>query len=236
MRILLRAFALAAMLCAPSAHAAETTEYTITIQEVLLKKTTGEWVSVIRPDKQIDLVNVEPSLSFFNNEGRVPEGRYTNFKVLLSETFRVAGQDKSNRTKAGGSATLKGTPERSTDLATGEITAFDEKTPTLTTEGDPGPVHLHYDFGSGDTDEIMTITAKRDFPQPLDVKKGSFIKIWFDVSVEGAVRYAWPGSFGPGVPAGDVMTALPPERIEELVISVDERDEKLSPEAIVLEF
>ena len=61
-------------------------EYLVTIKSVELKNTASKWVTVIRPDKQADLANQEARITFFNNSGRVPPGRYINFKILLSNT------------------------------------------------------------------------------------------------------------------------------------------------------
>ena len=59
-------------------------ECVITIKSVQLQKDSGEWVTVIEPDHQVDLANQEPTVSFFNNGRRVPEGHYGNFKIFFS--------------------------------------------------------------------------------------------------------------------------------------------------------
>ena len=56
----------------------------ITIKSVQLQKDSGEWITVIEPDHQVDLANQEPKISFFNDARRVPEGRYSNFKILFN--------------------------------------------------------------------------------------------------------------------------------------------------------
>lgn len=55
--------------------------YVITIQNVELKGASGRWISVIHPDKQVDLLSTEAAVSFFNNTGRVPAGAYEDFRV-----------------------------------------------------------------------------------------------------------------------------------------------------------
>ena len=73
----------------------------VTIKSVELKNAAAQWVTVIRPDKQVDLMNQEAKITFFNNSGRVPPGRYLNFKIRLSdaaweergETGVMAGAD-----------------------------------------------------------------------------------------------------------------------------------------------
>ena len=70
-------FLAAALLCTP----AETAEpLFITIDRVALKSISGEWVTVIRPDKRLDLTQEEPVVRFFNN-GRIPAGEYSNVRV-----------------------------------------------------------------------------------------------------------------------------------------------------------
>ncbi len=54
----------------------------VTIQSVHLKNSEGQWIKIIEPDRQIDVVKEEPGLSFFNN-GRVPDGEYVNFKLTV---------------------------------------------------------------------------------------------------------------------------------------------------------
>lgn len=56
----------------------------VTIQKVDLKNEFGEWVTVMEPDKKVDLAQDEPSVSFFNN-GRVPPGKYVNVRVRLDQ-------------------------------------------------------------------------------------------------------------------------------------------------------
>lgn len=55
--------------------------YVITIENVELKNPSGKWVSVIRPDKQVDLMTTEAAVSFFNTAGRVPAASYDDFRI-----------------------------------------------------------------------------------------------------------------------------------------------------------
>ncbi len=55
----------------------------ITIKSVQLKKDTGEWITVIEPDHQVDLVSQEATVSFFNNGRRVPPTNYGNFRIIF---------------------------------------------------------------------------------------------------------------------------------------------------------
>lgn len=213
-------------------HAGETAKYVITIQSVELKTTGGEWKTLIRPDKQVDLVQAEPTIALFNN-GQIPPGGYVNFRITLSETIIFAGRDKSYGTRQGGSLTLKGSASKASELP-GRILDISETAPTIA-EDAMGDVTQHLDFDGGDEDHVMTMFGKRELTTPLLVKKGSFVKIWFDIHLDEAVQYAWPRMFG-SQPDHDMMYVLPPKEVAEFIIEVDERKETLSPEAVVLEF
>ena len=56
----------------------------ITIEKVELKNSSGEWVTVIRPDKRVDLAQEEPAVRFFNN-GRILPDDYVNVRVTLND-------------------------------------------------------------------------------------------------------------------------------------------------------
>lgn len=60
----------------------------VTIENIQLKTSEGRWLTVIDPDHPVDIVKEEPGLSFFNN-GRVPAGRYSNFKLTLSDDVKA---------------------------------------------------------------------------------------------------------------------------------------------------
>lgn len=64
--------------------ASEPAKHRITIQSVQLKNLEGQWVTIIEPDKVVDLETTEPGVSFFNN-GRVPAGDYVNFRLVFQE-------------------------------------------------------------------------------------------------------------------------------------------------------
>lgn len=73
-----------------SARASE--PFFVTIQKVELKDEAGRWMTVIEPDKKVDLAQSEPSVSFFNN-GRVVPGRYVNVRVQLDRGVLVRSED-----------------------------------------------------------------------------------------------------------------------------------------------
>jgi hypothetical protein len=121
------------------AHAAE--PYFITIQKLELRQRNGEWVTIVKPDHQVDLMSSDAAVSFFNNGGRVPEGDYDNFKLTFA------------------------------DHAT-----------------------------------EREITRKLNYDQPLPVRNGSFIRVWFVLDFERDAN----------------QTAIRPSGIHELRLTVDD--------------
>lgn len=72
-------------LISPPIEAQETAlAYVITIENVELKATSGAWVSVVRPDKQVDIANEVAEVSFINHD-RVPSAEYVNFRITFLE-------------------------------------------------------------------------------------------------------------------------------------------------------
>lgn len=67
--------------------------YTITIHAVRIMNTAGVWMTVIEPDKVVDLYQALPSISFFNN-GRVPPGAYSNFDISYTDSKKSEGRIK----------------------------------------------------------------------------------------------------------------------------------------------
>lgn len=70
------------IICAKPVFSAE--PYFITIQQLELKKDSGEWLSILEPDHRVDLRSTEASVSFFNN-GRVPAERFKNFRIRFED-------------------------------------------------------------------------------------------------------------------------------------------------------
>ncbi len=93
--IILFQFILPFFLAAPSSAGDAPAQSIITIKSVQLKSDQGNWLTVIEPDRQVDLLNEEAGLSFFNN-GRVPPGSYINFKIV----YFTDSQDKTTEVSA----------------------------------------------------------------------------------------------------------------------------------------
>jgi hypothetical protein len=88
---MMKTFALwAAFLFSAAASTAEPAPFYVTIDAVALKSASGGWVTVIRPDKKVDLLVTEPTIGFFNNLNRVPPGEYVNVMLTVSEDSPAA--------------------------------------------------------------------------------------------------------------------------------------------------
>ena len=69
----------------PSGSVAHTAEpYFITLQKLELRTRDAQWVTIVEPDHQVDLMSADASVTFFNN-GRVPEGDYDNFRLTFQD-------------------------------------------------------------------------------------------------------------------------------------------------------
>ncbi len=155
-----------------SAFAAESlSKYVITLENVELKNSSGRWVSVIRPDLQVDLVTTKPSISFFNNGGRVPTGDYVNFRIELLDSVKSASID--------GTETV-----------------------------------LHLAPGKTSNGRVW-VAGNEELQNSLLVKKGSFIRVWFDLEI----------------PSGSAAA-----RVCEASVTVDEQIASFPAEAVALSF
>ena len=143
----------------------------ITLENVELKNSSGRWVSVIRPDLQVDLVTTKPSVSFFNNGGRIPPGEYMNFRIELLE--------KVKSSSTGGVETI---------------------------------LHLNPEK---DADPKVWVLGNQGLQSPLLVKKGSFIRVWFDLEIPSDSAAA---------------------RVREASVTVDEQTASFSKEEVALSF
>jgi hypothetical protein len=124
-------------------------KYIITIKSLELKSELGQWRTIVEPDHEVDLLSTEARISFFNH-GRVPQGKYSNFKILLLD----------------------------------------------------------------DSGRALQIFGKKDFSDPLEVKKNSFIGARFVLDLQGS---------------------LPPKKVEELHVTVDDQNVTLGGDDLVIQ-
>jgi len=94
MTVFFLAFLTSGLVFSGVAFADSPSECIITIKSVELKKSSGEWLTVIEPDHRVDLVSQEPVVSFFNNGRRVPPANYKNFKITLLRTIKGKDLDQ----------------------------------------------------------------------------------------------------------------------------------------------
>ena len=209
-------------------------KFIVTLKSLMLKNNTGQWITVAEPDKQVDLFSNQLQVSLFN-QGRIPDGNYINFKLIISETIKISESDNfGNKTKAGGVEIISGTAETNFDLP-GEITSFVEKSPTWNEE-EEGEITATIDFDNHDEDDIIELTKKRDFAQAFEIKKGTFINVVLAMNLMGTCYMVEPGALKPGVPEKKVMMVFPPRFVNEVRFTVDDRTELLEADDVLMKF
>lgn len=231
------------LLFCSSAHADSFTSpdtCVVTIKSVFLKNLQGDWIKIIEPDKQVDLVSHEAFLSFFNRDGRIPEGKYVNIKIVLSEWVRVSGRiDQAsdvNFTKKDGVIHIVGTASQSSALP-GQIKRIVEKSPTWTGRAEEmGEILVHLDLDNGDEDETIEVTASSDFEKPLTIRKGVYIAVWMRLDLSASLRYAWQDDYAPGVPGKSVLYFMPQKNPELVRIHVAQDSIELDHQHVKLSF
>ncbi len=221
--------------CAP-VHAAEPLEYTVTLKKFELKNNTGQWITVIEPDRPVDLAQEEAKVSLFNTSGRVPDGNYINFRITLSESVRVQGRQGIYVTKEGGSVELGGSAVTPDDLPD-KIDELKEVAPSLALEGSPGALKVRFLLNpEAGRDDAITLSRKNDLPEPFEVRKGSFIYAIAVADLDGAVHYAQKHHFGRSVPDRHAMFAWPIRRVHEIKLTVDNRSAVLAPDDVQITY
>ena len=209
-------------------------KFIVTIQSLMLKNQTGEWITIVRPDKEVDLFSDQAKVTLFNS-GKIPDGEYLNFKLAISETVRVSEADHfGNRTREGGRVIIGGTARNNFELP-GEITSFIEKSPTWT-DKEEGEIKATINFDNEDEDDIIEITGVRDFAEPFVIKKGSFINVVVSMNLLGTCYQINPSAFKRGMPKKKAMLVFPPRYVNEVRFTVDNRTELLQPDEVLIKF
>ena len=200
----------------------------------MLKNNAGEWITVVEPDKQVDLFSDQGKVTFFN-QGRIPEGDYLNFKLVISETVKVREADRfGNKTKSGGVEIIGGTAKDNFELP-GEITSFIEKSPTWN-DKEEGEITATINFNNEDEDDIIGITKRNDFVKPFAITKGTFINVVLSMNLLGTCYPVDPGAFKRGMPEKKAMLVFPPRSVNEVRFTVDQRTELLQAEDVLIKF
>lgn len=219
--------------CASSFAVGDATKCEVTVQAIFLKNISGDWIKIKDSSRQANLMVEEPLLSFINYD-RVPPGKYVNFKVILSETFKISGKDGDNFTKAGGEITVGGTAIKASALP-GTITALKVTSPVWNTEKE-GEITEHLNLDFEDQNDTIEIYPRRNFQKPLLIKKGSAVHIWMTISLTRTIYFAFPNMIKRGVPKENVMYFLPPEGVDDVSMSVDAASRFASEDEVEIDF
>ena len=203
------------------------------LKKILLKNIGGEWVAIFEENQPLNLFSHEPLVEI-KNDGKIPSGKYTNVKIVISETFTVSGSDSGNFTKEGGEAVLSGSAPRASKLP-GEFIAFEERSPTWSQDSE-GRMKIHLDLDYRDRDDVIEIYAQREIQDPLIVKEKSTLRVWCSMRLIDTLHFALPNTLGLNIPAGKAMYFLPPKTPGDISIRVDGVTQSFSGDNLVMEF
>ena len=206
-----------------SFSAGDPSECVITIKSVQLEKDSGEWITVVEPDRQVDLISQEATISFFNNGRRVPSGHYKNFKIMISKIVKVKGADGNNKTRAGGFSVIHSAAVDASELQ-GKPLSVKESSPTWTDDSaDQGRVTFELDLNKEKRNEDIQIVGREDFAQPLSVTEHSFINVWFELNLSGTLHYSGSETWGSENVPVKAMVFLPPKQVDQVTVVVDDQ-------------
>jgi hypothetical protein len=209
------------------------THCVVTVKEVKLKNTDNDWITVPIPETKLDFANPEQTLTF-KNDGRVPEGKYKNFKFVISETFQVSGHDGNNFTAEGGDITIGGTAHRTSELP-GDITSIVETKKSWNTAKE-GLMTVKVNMDFEDRDDVMEIYGVRDIELPFRVKENALLTFMITMNMDQCVYFAWPDSLAKNIPSTNVMYYLTPKTIAEVSVKSDSQTATFDNEFIDIAF
>jgi hypothetical protein len=213
---LLLMLACAAVWAVPAWSAGEAVKCVVTIKKVELKNAAGDWKTAFEGDLPLDLAASESAATFVNK--LAPEGTYVGVRLLLDETFEVAGSDGPAMTRDGGVVEIRGTAGTLAALP-GDIQSLDEKKPSYS-QREAGPIRVTLDYDYADRDKTIELFATRDFNKPFAVKLSSKIAISLRANLTESIVHVWPGYFG-AFPDNDAMIFAFPKNFTEFSVKVD---------------
>lgn len=199
--------------------AGDPTSYKITVQKFELKRTDDTWVTISQPNQEIDLAAVDPGLAAGSLLGNIPSGTYDNFRLTISETIKVTGSDGANYTNQDGVAVMEGSAATDADIDSMTPSAFNETSETWNNTS-AGEMSIQVNLDNADDDDYMQLYCDSDFT-PLTVTTNSTISIWMDFDTENTVEFSAADSWGPGLPATNIMLFRPPNEGSAFSITVD---------------
>lgn len=205
----------------------------VTVKGIKLKDMDNAWFNVPIKEVKLDLGKPDQTISF-KNDGRIPAGRYKNFKIILSETLQVSGHDGDNYTTEGGQLEVGGVARRMSELP-GDITSMTESTKTWNKNSE-GLMTVKINLDFEDRDDVMEIYGSRDLEEPFKVKAKSNLVFVISVNLEDTINFAWPDSLARGIPSHNVMYFLPPTSVTEVSISSDKYTTSFDSDYIDISF
>ncbi|MEI8345439.1 MAG: hypothetical protein WCG06_05135 [Candidatus Omnitrophota bacterium] len=194
-------------------------QYKITLVRLELKNISGRWIKVFEPDTLVDLIDQKPALAFFNN-GRIPPGRYVNFRLSISQTVRVSGRDGAHSTLAGGYTVVK-TAAADLSKAAPEQWRYEPLADSAGTQAEAQLMKVEFARlaqGSSAQSPIV-LSAARDF-EGLTVENGTFIRLGFLLDFDGTICDASASDLARSTAQKPFLYALPPKSASDAVLTV----------------
>ncbi len=211
----------------------DATRFIATIQKIEIKNAAGDWITVEEGSRSFDFgVQNEPIL-VMKNEGKIPPGNYTNFRVTIADKIQFSGSDAENKTKEGGEIVYRGSAAKFSELP-GDLVEFQEVSPSWNKESE-GLVTMTYYFNYKKRSKPIEIYSRRDFSKVVEVKQGSLIKMKLLAELRGGVNFAWSESLAANTPKAEAMYMLPPP-FTEASLSADATTGRVGKDVIEMKF
>jgi len=196
-------------------------DYIVTVQEVRMKNTSGEWVTIATPDQAIDIADAAAGAeaAAIGADAAIPSGEYVNFMIVLSATMTVRGTDAATGkvTGNGGTVTITGADANASSTSTWDQPSppgFSGNLPN-TVFGAAGSVvddvpavpqqmnfQLNLGAAGGRNDGSVWVYARSD-QTPILIDPSTQVQLIFNFDVANTIFYSNPG-------IGDWMMFLPP--------------------------
>lgn len=245
-----------ALLFSASVFAAGTpTSYKVTVKAVQLKNSAGQWVTIAAPYQEVDIASASAgqSVASLFSDTVIPAGIYVNFRVVLSETFRVSGTDTVYSTAAGGVLNVSSTDPSKTGSTTtaewnfdpnnaGSVLGFasllssSQPVDCVKVAGTPGEMTVNLNLSNdADSDIFVQGVGDLSIADAVEIKGDSEVTMSFSFDMNDSVLEIDPT---PGaVDSGDeVIAFLPPQEGTEFTITVDGVTEVVDSTMMAMEF
>ncbi|MFC1754644.1 DUF4382 domain-containing protein [Thermoproteota archaeon] len=207
----------------------------MTVQAVKMRNaSTGTWVTIAEPNEEIDIASVAQNggvAGTFAANISIPVGTYDNFKLQLSETMKVSGNDGTNYTRQDGAVTINGSDGNAASTASW-VAALPEATMVESVDtysgSAEGEVTVTINLDAGDADGYIEIYYD-DTSNPaisITVTESSEISMWFDFDTVGTILYYTNGEcisdgFTEDGTGNGLCIFIPPQTGTQFQITVD---------------